>query len=213
MDPDFWHERWNENRIGFHQTKPNQLLEAHLSALDLPRGDRVFVPLCGKTLDIAWLLAQGHHVAGAELSEIAIRGLFEELGVSPKITEAGRLKHFYAEHIDVFVGDIFDVTAESIGVIDAVFDRAALVALPPEMRVRYAAHLAMITQQAPQLLITFDYDQDAMPGPPFAVPDAEVHERYAGAYNLSKLASVDVEGGLKGMCPALETLWHLQPKA
>lgn len=209
MDADFWHERWQANRIGFHQEKPNPLLVQYIGALGLSVGDRVFVPLCGKTLDIGWLRAQGFRVAGAELSEIAVRQLFEEMGETPEILEHGALKRYRGIGLDIFVGDIFDLDANLLGPVDAVFDRAALVALPAPMRVRYAAHVAMITAKARQLLITFDYDQSVMDGPPFSISDAEVAALYADTFKLDTLTSIDVEGGLKGMCPAKANLWML----
>lgn len=210
MQADFWHDKWQANQIGFHRETPNPLLVNHFHALNLSQGARVFVPLCGKTRDIGWLLSQGHRVAGAELSEIAIRQLFEELDVTPEVASIGSLKQYSASGIDIFVGDIFDLTAEALGKVDAVFDRAALVALPEEMRVQYSEHLAGITQKAPQLLITFDYDQSIMNGPPFSVIGPEVAEHYGVAYAIDKLDSVEVEGGLKGMCPAMADVWALR---
>lgn len=213
MQADFWHERWNENRIGFHQEKPNRLLVAHLDDLNLSPGARVFVPLCGKTLDIPWLLTQGHRVVGAELSELAVQQLFEEMQVLPTITQLDVLRRYSAEGIDIFAGDIFDLDAELLGEVDAVFDRAALVALPEGMRERYSAHLATMTGHAPQLLITFDYDQTEMAGPPFSVPAAIVESYYAEAFSIRQLAAVEVAGGLNGMCPATEVMWLLRQKA
>ena len=213
MQADFWHERWNENRIGFHQEKPNRLLVAHLADLNLSPGARVFVPLCGKTLDIPWLLAQGHRVVGAELSELAVQQLFEEMQVLPSVTQLDVLRRYSAEGIDIFAGDIFDLDAELLGEVDAVFDRAALVALPDAMRERYSAHLAIMTAHAPQLLITFDYDQSEMAGPPFSVSTDMVGQYYAEVFSIHQLAAVEVAGGLKGMCPATEVMWLLRRKA
>ena len=209
LETDFWHDRWQEGRIGFHQDKPSPLLVQHIQSLALRSGDRVFVPLCGKTLDIGWLREQGMRVAGAELSEIAVRQLFEELGTVPEIIVQGALKLYRSDGLDIHVGDIFDLERDVLGRVDAVFDRAALVALPRPMRVKYAAHLAAITSQAHQFLITFDYDQSKMAGPPFSVPDDEVEALYAKAFTLDRLTSVEVEGGLKGMCPATANLWLL----
>jgi len=210
MEHGFWHERWKLNQIGFHEGEANALMTAHIGALDLASGARVFLPLCGKTRDIAWLLDRGYRVAGAELSELAVRQLFAELGVEPEITAQGALRRFAAEDIDVLVGDIFDVTAEILGPVDAVYDRAALVALPADLRPRYAAHLHAIALGAPQLLICFEYDQSVMAGPPFSVDPAEVERVHGGRYALERLATVPVEGGLKGKCPATETVWRLR---
>ncbi|MEM7213547.1 MAG: thiopurine S-methyltransferase [Pseudomonadota bacterium] len=210
MDANFWHEKWQINQIAFHQPKPNALLVAHLGELTLSAGDRVFVPLCGKTLDIPYLLSRGYRVAGAELSEIAVSQLFEEMAVTPEITEHGTLRCYRADGIDIFTGDIFDLGTELLGPVDAIFDRAALVALPEEMRVRYSKLLASITRKAPQLLITFEYDQTEMAGPPFSISPERVAAYYAGTYAIRRLAAVEVKGGLKGFCPATEVMWLLQ---
>ncbi|MGE0371116.1 MAG: thiopurine S-methyltransferase [Gammaproteobacteria bacterium] len=210
MDAGFWHRKWETNEIGFHVGEANPHLVGYFSALTLEKGDRVFLPLCGKTLDIAWLLASGYRVVGAELSGIAIEQLFAGLGVEPEISDAGEWSRYSAEGIDIFVGDIFRLTARALGPVDAVYDRAALVALPGEIRGRYAAHLAEITAGAPQLLICYEYDQALAAGPPFSVSSEEVGRHYRGGYDLSLLASVDVPGGLKGKCAARENIWLLK---
>ncbi|MCP5081782.1 MAG: thiopurine S-methyltransferase [Alphaproteobacteria bacterium] len=211
MDPVFWHQKWNDNQIAFHEREGNVLLAAHFKDLGLAEGARVFVPLCGKTRDIAWLLAKGCRVAGAELSRLAVEQLFEELGVEPEITTQGALTRFAAPDLDIFVGDIFDLTQATLGPVDAVYDRAAFVALPETMRGDYSRHMAEITATAPQLLITFEYDQAVMPGPPFSIPTGEVHGLHEPRYGITALASVDVAGGLKGRCKADENVWLLQP--
>jgi thiopurine S-methyltransferase len=142
MHTDFWHERWSTNQIAFHESEANPLLVAHFAALGLAKGARVFVPLCGKTLDIDWLLAQGYHVVGAELSPLAVTQLFERLGVTPQLTRVGKLERWSVPHLDLFVGDFFALTPDLLGTVDAVYDRAALIALPSDLRGRYAAHCA-----------------------------------------------------------------------
>lgn len=209
MEANFWIERWEKNEIGFHQADANPALVEHFDKLGLAPGARVFVPLCGKTLDIGWLLGQGFRVAGAELSELAIQQLFEELGVAPRVSELGALNKYHAEGIDIFVGDMFDLEAKALGAIDAIYDRAALVALPPEIRVTYTAHLRNITKGAPQLLLTFEYDQSVMPGPPFSISKDEVHEHYTRAYDVTMITSHDVPGGIRGLAPASESVWAL----
>ncbi|SDZ75420.1 thiopurine S-methyltransferase [Rubrimonas cliftonensis] len=209
MDADFWRKRWEACEIGFHEDEANELLVAHWGALGTEPGDRVFVPLCGKTRDIAWLLSRGHRVAGAELSEIAVRQLFDELGCAPETVVDGSLVKFSAENVEIFVGDIFELTAERLGPVEAVYDRAATVALPHDMRTRYATHLRSLTQRAPQFVICFEYDQSALEGPPFSVNEAEMERLHAGDYALSKIAERPVAGGLKGRCPASEAAWLL----
>ena len=210
MNVDFWQQKWEKNEIGFHESKPNPLLVAYFKELKLEEGCRVFLPLCGKTLDIAWLLSKGYRIVGAELCNLAIEQLFIDLGVEPEITECGNALHYSAKNIDIFVGDIFDLSSDVIGTVDAIYDRAALVALPEEMRKRYTKHLLEITGTAEQLLITFEYDQSLMGGPPFSLNSDEVNRHYKGAYNLVLLESISVPDGLKGVCPATEHIWLLK---
>ncbi len=212
MDPSFWHQRWEKNEIGFHEEKPNPLLVEHFHELSIAKGRRIFVPLCGKTRDISWLLSRGYRVAGAELSQLAIEQLFIELGMQPEIEAVGNAEQWSANNLDIFVGDIFAVFGKVLGPVDAVYDRAALVAFPKDMRNRYAAHLTEMTGKAPQLLICYDYDQTLMDGPPFSVSHEEVRRHYATTHNLTLLSSTEVAGGLKGKAPAKENVWLLKRK-
>lgn len=213
MDKAFWLERWAQREIGFNERSVNRLLDTHWSDLALAHGGRVFLPLCGKTIAISWLLAQGYRVAGIELSEVAVRELFAELGVTPAIQQAGALTHYAADGLDIYVGDFFALSAETLGPVDALYDRAALVALPADMRKRYTAHLTQLSNRAPQLLITFDYDQQLRAGPPFAIDPREVEAHYADAYNIERVAQVALPQGLRGGVAATENAWLLRPKA
>lgn len=210
MDASFWHQRWGANDIAFHESAANPLLVKYFESLSLAKGSRVFLPLCGKTLAIGWLLSSGYGVVGAELSETAVRQLFNELGVDPKISGVGDVDRYSTKNIDIFVGDIFHLSGTILGSVDAIYDRAALVALPKEMRGRYAAHLTEITNHAPQLLICYEYDQALMEGPPFSISNEEVNQHYRGSYELTLLESTDVPGGLKGKCAAKENAWLLK---
>jgi thiopurine S-methyltransferase len=208
MDTSFWQQRWGNNDIAFHKKEANPLLVKYFKALSIEKSDRIFLPLCGKTLD--WLLSNGYRIAGAELSEIAIKQLFVELGIEPKILVVDNMLHYSATNIDIFVGDIFNLSGNMLGPVNAIYDRAALVALPKEMRDRYTAHLIKITDKAQQLLICYQYDQNLMEGPPFSIIDEEVKQHYQNTYTLTLLARVNVFGGLKGQCAAMENVWLLQ---
>lgn len=211
MDPDFWLSRWQANQIGFHEGDANARLVAQFHALSAVLGARIFVPLCGKTRDIAWLLSKGHAVVGIELSELAIQQLFDELGAPPKIVDLGSMRHYNAANLDIFVGDVFDLTPDVTGQVDAVYDRAALVALPPDMRTRYAEHVTRITQGAPQLVVSFAYDQTRMDGPPFSIDKSELRRLYAERYDLTLLESGPLPGGFKGgRVAAEESVWLLR---
>ncbi len=210
MDSSYWQQKWEKNEIGFHKSEANPVLVKYFEKLSLLKGSRVFVPLCGKTLDIPWLLSEGYRVFGAELVEMAVEQLFDELGVQPKRSRIGKISLYSAKDIDIFVGNILDVSGEMLSSVDAIYDRAALVALPEEMRNRYTAHLTEITGKAPQLLITYEYDQNLMKGPPFSVSNKEVNRHYSDSYDLSLMVSTDVAGGLKGKCAAQENVWLLR---
>jgi thiopurine S-methyltransferase len=212
MDAGFWHRKWERNEIGFHERDANPLLVTYFNDLFLSQGSRVFVPLCGKTRDIHWLVSHGYRVAGVELSEIAVGQLFSELGVDPVVSVFGKISKYSAHDIDVFVADIFDLSRSDLGRVDAIYDRAALVAFPETNRSRYAAHLIEITKCAPQLLICYNYDHRLLEGPPFSVGQEEVTRQYLPNYDLILLASADIPGGFKGICAAAEHVWLLKKK-
>ncbi|MBL1420718.1 MAG: thiopurine S-methyltransferase [Alphaproteobacteria bacterium] len=209
MQADFWHQKWRDNKIGFHENAPNSLLTNNFAQLNLAKNSRIFIPLCGKTLDIAWLLSKGHYVIGAELSQMAIEQLFEALKLVPQITNLGKLQHYKAENIDIFVGDIFELTSDMIGQIALIYDRAAMVALPQTTRHQYAKHMIKISNNAPQLLICFEYDQNLRNGPPFSVSGAEVKTHYAKHYGISLLEKSTTENALS----AVENIWFLKQAA
>ncbi|MEL6689458.1 MAG: thiopurine S-methyltransferase [Pseudomonadota bacterium] len=211
MEASFWHERWTSGRIAFHEGAPNALLVKHWPALGM--GRRVFVPLCGKAVDLIWLAAQGHEVVGAELDPIAVEAFYAENGLTPTRTKHGELTLFEAGEISIWQGDIFALTAEMLGSVDAVFDRAALVALPSEMRVSYAAHCTGLAQAAPQLLITYEYANPAMKGPPHSVPADEVRAHYASTYDVRELERCDISGPLTTRTSGTEAVYHLARKA
>jgi thiopurine S-methyltransferase len=210
MDAGYWHERWEKSEIGFHERDGNALLVRHFASATGVRGGRVFLPLCGKTRDIGWLLSQGYRVVGAELSRLAVDQLFAELALEPAISDLGKLKRLGSDGVEIFVGDIFDLGASVLGPVDVVYDRGALVALPEATRLSYAAHMVQITDAAPQFLVTFEYDQAEMAGPPFSMSGEGIHNCYGDHYELTRVASSEVVGGLKGRCAAIEHAWLLQ---
>ena len=211
MEQNFWHDRWENKEIGWHEEEVNPLLSFYFQDLLVPENGRVFLPLCGKTIAISWLLSKNYHVIGAELNEIAVKELFTELKLQPEIKELGQIKHYHAAHIDIFVGDIFEITKDMLGHVDAVFDRGALVALPHEMRINYAEHIVELTNTAPQLLITYEYDQNLMDGPPFSITDHELDDHYAGCYKRTCLEVSPARERLRDICEVDEKAWLLQP--
>ncbi len=216
MEKQFWEEKWRAQELGFHLPFVHPILKRNLAAFNLPAGATVFLPLCGKTLDIGWLLDQGLRVVGVKLSELAVSQLFESLGVRPDVSPWGDGRMWRHGALTVFQGDFFALTTDDPGDVAMVYDRAALVALPAAMRERYAAHLATVTARAPQLLITFEYDQNRMDGPPFSVTAEDVKRLYGSSHVLECLSRKDVIDNQpafreRGLGRFEEIAWRLTP--
>lgn len=208
MDANFWQQRWASNQIGFHGEVTHPQLMQHWPSLGLAPDARVFVPLCGKSLDLRWLRAQGHAVVGVELSPIAIEAFFAELQLTPVLTQDGPFTRYAAAGYTIFCGDYFATTTSRLGAFDAVYDRAALIALPPPLRTDYARHLGTLAQRAARvLLITVQYAPDQVTPPPFAVADSEVSSSYGADWQVTRLAQTpaDVKGA-----PGSETMFRLE---
>ena len=218
MNPEFWQSRWQEGRIGFNQPAVNPLLIKYWSDLQLPVGSRVFVPLCGKSIDMRWLTAQGYAVVGVELVESAIQAFFAEQNIVPTIHENSiipTLKYYQGQlsgqTITLWVADIFALTSDDIGAIDAVYDKAALIALPADMRINYSEQMHKMSGNAPQLLITLNYDQSKKNGPPFSINDEQVQQYYGEHYQISELMSEPTSIGSTPDLTVTEHVWLLDP--
>lgn len=190
MHEDFWRARWSRNEIGFHLPEVNPWLLRHW-----PRASRgrVLVPLCGKSLDMTWLAGQGLQIVGVELMETAVQAFFAEQGLVPEISENGRFRCYRAGGIELWCGDFFALRAEDVADCAHFYDRAALIALPPEMRARYVAHMtAILPARCEGLLVSVAYDQSRRPGPPFAVGAEEVRSLWGREWEVTLLESRDV---------------------
>ncbi|GAD29482.1 thiopurine S-methyltransferase [Photobacterium leiognathi] len=177
MDAEFWHSRWAENRIGFHLPDVNPLLIKHWSAVKPQRDERVLVPMCGKTQDLVWLAERHNQVIGIELSDIAVKAFFAENLYTPLVTGVGNQHLYEFDEISIYQGDYFTVNIEPV---DVVYDRAALIAMPEDMRQMYVEKLLSLVKPGGRiLLVTLDYPQDELAGPPFSVPKAEVEALFA----------------------------------
>ncbi len=193
MNPTFWHERWREGRIGFHQDTVTPWLPQLWPSLALPVGSRVFVPLAGKSLDLLWLRAQGHQVLGVELSRLAVEQFFAEHGLAPTTRESRLGTHYRHDGIELICGDAFALDAEALVGCEGVFDRAALIALPEDLRRRYVGELyASLPHGCRGLLVTLEYPQAEKAGPPFSVDQAEVRALYQRDWSVSLLARADI---------------------
>ena len=193
MKASFWHERWEQNRTGFQQDAVNGYLETHWSRVGVSTESYILVPLCGKSLDMMWLWDQGHLVLGVELSPVAVQTFFEENGLEVQKREQGGFMRSEADGIALLCGDFFDLTTEDVKGVSGIYDRGALIALPPEMRERYAAHMAnLFSGGVEALLIAVDYSQQEMNGPPFAVSEEEIRTLFGDAFEIEHLEIQDV---------------------
>jgi len=198
MDPEFWHQRWRERQIGFHQSSPHPFLERWWPTLAVAPGARVYVPLCGKSLDMVWLAVRGYAVVGSEISSLAVADFFGEQQhqhIDVVLESRGPFSVHRAGRYELLQGDALQLTPELLGPVQAAYDRAALVALPPAMRETYADSFATLMPSGSRtLLVAFEYAQQVKAGPPFSVTPDEVVTLYDGLFKVDELERVDIIG-------------------
>ncbi|MDX2504749.1 MAG: thiopurine S-methyltransferase [Gammaproteobacteria bacterium] len=202
MHHSFWHQRWQEQQIGFHLDGINPYLSKYWPRLELPEQSRVFVPLCGKSHDLRYFHQQGHRVIGNELSSLAVQDFYTEqqLNASKSVISAEdsslgqpQMMLWNSPEVDILCGDFFALKKEQLSDIKAVYDRAALVALPLEMRVQYVQKLMqLLPKKISMLLLTLEYDENEKQGPPFSVPEEEVYAHYSSHFDIELLESADI---------------------
>lgn len=215
---EFWLERWRNQQIGFHQDAIHPSLGEHWSTLGVPAGAPVFVPLCGKSRDMLWLRAQGHAVLGVEFSEIAVRDFFAENDLEASVADDGRFKRYEADGVTLLCGDFFDLTPADLAGVAGVYDRAALIALPPDLRARYARKMReCLPERADILLVSVNYPEGEMGGPPFAVPEDEVRRLFPeDSVNLLSTADVLAKSPHlreRGLTSLKEQVFHISRTA
>lgn len=184
-NPEFWHNKWAANQIGFHLEDVNPLLIKFWEKTEPSYEKSVFVPLCGKSEDLIWLATKHSDVQGVELSQIAVRAFFAEHLYTPTATQiSGQHELYQFDELNIYTGDYFSAPIQPV---DTIYDRASLVALPEEMRVQYVERLKLLLKPGGKiLLVTLDYDQNEMAGPPFSVPKLEIDQLFAG-YKITLL--------------------------
>jgi thiopurine S-methyltransferase len=216
MDPEFWLQRWREGRTGFHRDAVLPLLALHWDTLGLRAGSRVFVPLAGKSLDMLWLASRGHRVLGVELSPLAVAQFFEGNGLPPVVETTRYGTHYRAGTIELIQGDAFGLDAAALEDCEGVYDRAALIALPPPLRARYVSQLyASLPEGCRGLLVTLEYPPHEKAGPPFAVDAAEVRQRFGPRWDIELLERRDIlhaEPGFvaEGVTALATAAWRLR---
>lgn len=216
MDKTFWHDKWARGETGFHQQDYHPLLRSLFDDLHIPDGATVFVPLCGMTRDMLWLRDQGYRVLGVELSPLAVQAFFSDNGLPFHSGHEGNFDAYQSDGLRLLCGDFFHLTPDQLQSVQAVYDRAALIALPPEMRADYALHLkTSLPPGCPILLIVMDYPQEERAGPPFAVSQAEIESLYGSHYQVELLATIDLLAGgdalAEGLSQLVEKAYLLKP--
>jgi len=215
MKINFWNERWEQNQIGFHQPSVSPYLVKYWSAIAKGKG-RVFVPLCGKSLDLIWLMEHGHQVVGAECSALAVDSFFKENNLQHEKSADKSFSIYKNPQITIYQGDYFDLNVSTLGDVKYGLDRAALIALPEDMRQQYSAHMIQLLSAGAQiLLITLEYEQHLMQGPPFSVSEEEVNRLFSGDFSITKLHQQDIiekenRFKSKGLNSLIETIYCLQ---
>jgi thiopurine S-methyltransferase len=193
VQPEFWLERWRMGQTGFHQARVDRLLEKYWAQLQVPTMSRVFVPLCGKSLDLVWLHERGHFVSGVELSVIALESFCMEQGILAKRRKLAAFDAYEAENFQLFCGDFFALTPALLGRVAAVYDRAALISWAPELRAAYVDRIASLTHAGTQmLLVTVEYLQSQMTGPPFSITGDDVQRLYSSHFTIRELGRSDI---------------------
>lgn len=197
MEAQFWRDKWIANQIGFHEDSTHPMLQRHWRSLNIESVERIFVPLCGKSKDMMYLCSLGHHVIGLELSEIAIDAFLAENEITAKREEIGDFVRYSADDYTLYCGDIFKFDSSVCGAFGGLYDRAALIALPPEMRTDYVAKLRSLCSAGTRgLLVTVTYPPEEIKPPPFAVPNNEVNALYKPWCEIEILGTgvADVKG-------------------
>lgn len=186
MEKEFWLDKWEKQQIGFHKDGYNEKLLEHYNLLNLKKNDTILVPLCGKTLDLIWLASKGLYVIGVELSELAINDFFKENNLEFAVEEISGFKKYVSNNITLFHGDIFNLTSDITGKIDAIYDRASTVALPVDMRISYLKKITELNKPFNTLMVLLEYDQSKIQGPPFSVDEEFIREKLSH-FQIDKL--------------------------
>jgi len=187
-----WIQRWQAGKIGWHRTQVNSKLVEFITCLKLKQGDTVFVPLCGKSYDMVYLLEQGFKVIGVELSSLAIEQFFDENNLAFTINQTDQFTLYQGDNITLYCGDYFALDKSVLKSVSAVYDRAALIALAVDLREKYAQHLySIISNDCRVLLLTLNYPQSQISGPPFAVDEDEVVSLFSKGFECQQLQCFD----------------------
>ncbi len=201
MQHEFWRNAWAKDKQGWHQATANIHLQKYWEQfVNDMTSEKVFVPMCGQSIDMLWLNDNGHSVVGVELDQGSIERFFDKHQISHSRTSLGSLLTFGSDRLAIHTGDFFELTTSHLYGAQLVYDRASLIALPKHMRQDYANKLRqLLIEKSKILLITITYDEKEMSGPPFSVSDEEVFQLFENGFEVKKIASSSDPGLLGGL--------------
>lgn len=187
MSNKIWKSMWKHNQFQFHQPIINPLLQQYLPQLQLSANDDILVPLCGKSLDMDLLIDSGYHVIGIELSKIAIQAYFDARNIKPQHEKKGQFIRWWHNDIEIWCGDIFNLTDNDISHVKTLYDCASLTALPSESRPHYVQHFYEKLSKQSQILLITTESADEHQLESASMIDSEVQSLYENYYQIELL--------------------------
>ena len=220
MEISYWKARWQKDKTGWHMDTVYPYLPTYWPRLQLKEGATILVPLCGKSLDLAWLKIRNYTVIGVEVSEKAALDFFLKNDMTFEKFTKNSFTVYQSDNLAIWAGDFFKLKREHLTKVDGIYDKAALIALPKARRKRYAEKLKSFCQPTTQILMnTFEYEQEEMNGPPFAVFFNELKELFGQHFTIELLHQESIMDELpkfqqRGLSSYLiEKIYHLYPSS
>jgi thiopurine S-methyltransferase len=188
MELSYWQSRWRKGNIGFHMKDGYPQLREYWKSLPLPASPKVLVPLSGKSKDMQWIAGQDGNVTGVEISELAVRQFYDESGIAANVSSYSSFSIYRSKDITLWCGDFLKLPESKMPEFDLIYDKSALVALPPKMRQKYVKKIISLSGARTHILLHgFSYNQQEMNGPPFSVPVKEVESFYEDEFSIKML--------------------------
>ncbi len=194
MELSYWESRWNKGKTGFHMDGGYPGLGRNWSKLNVSADATILVPLCGKTEDLIRLSSKAGRVIGVEISKKAVEEFFSEKNLKPETTRFADFTLYSTGNIEIWCGDFMKLPPRNIRHVQLIYDKAALVALPPKMRESYAKKVQQFCGPDTKILLHhFVYEQQEMPGPPFSVPADEINDLFSERFSITLLEKEELK--------------------
>lgn len=186
MEISYWQSRWRKGKTGWHMDTVYPPLPTFWDDVNIESGSRILVPLCGKSLDLGWFVDHGHTVTGIDVSAKAIHHIMQQHPESFTKDSSHGFTVYRSESLVLWQGDYSKLPTDEIPTQDLIYDKASIIALPPEKRLDHAnKHIELCSTHTQILLQTFEYEQSEMHGPPFAVHEEELKKLFGNRFKLT----------------------------